>query len=99
MCVYTQKILDKTIKGVYTYIMPRMNLYITRDNENNLRQVSDHTMSGLVNYLLHQYFDNHTKNDLRAVDKKIQTMVALVGDAIQFCKHDAVKGLCKKGCK
>ena len=37
-----------------------MNIYITKDNEANLRKLEDYTMSGLINHLLYDYWKDHT---------------------------------------
>ena len=52
-------------------IIMTMNIYITQDNESNLRGLNDYTMSGLVNHLLTGYFKTHTKDEVKAVEEKI----------------------------
>lgn len=50
-------------------IIITMNIYITTPNEKNLRQLEDWSMSGLVNYLLSDYFKTHTIKDVKRIEK------------------------------
>src|ERR1035437_4683606 len=41
-----------------------MNIYITIDNEKKLREMTDRTMSGLINYLLIGYWKEHKPKEV-----------------------------------
>lgn len=69
-----------------------MNIYITPANEEKLRQVKDFTMSGLVNYLLGSYWEGHSIEDVKQIERKTLKSVG-------FCQHGAAIGMCKFGCK
>lgn len=50
-----------------------MNIYITKENEEQLRKLKSYTMSGLVNYLLTDYFKSNPASELvRRVERKAE---------------------------
>lgn len=46
-------------------ILMSMNIYITRENEQKLRQLEGYTMSGIINYLLDNYFKTHNVSEIK----------------------------------
>ena len=52
-------------------IIMNMNIYITQENEQKLRQLNDWTMSGLVNYLLVKWFDDPDHN-VEAIKENVE---------------------------
>lgn len=56
-----------------------MNIYITRTNEEKLREVNDYTMSGLINHLLTEYFRTHglpsMKGQLPLTKKEVVSVI------------------------
>lgn len=80
-------------------IIITMNIYITKENENNLRNASDQSMSGLINSLLVDYFETHPPGTVTASSpeemKKISTQSAITGAEKFWCKHGADPKFCK----
>ncbi len=69
-----------------------MNIYITKENEEQLRGLKDYTMSGLVNHLLANYFGAHSQEEVRELSKKID-------DHVEYVKRNAPEALNPFACK
>ena len=79
-----------------------MNFWITKDNTEKLNNLSELTKGGLVNYLLSEYFRTHSDKEIEKVNEATALFAADPESwtkKYDFCGHNAVKGLCKKGCK
>ena len=75
--------------------MPRVNIFIRKANEEKWNNIPD--KSNWVNTIL----ENSDDTTQYGLEKKTpaRPMVTVMSGAIEFCKHNAVKGLCKRGCK
>lgn len=93
------------------YMIIHMNIYIKEENEYNLRRY-DGSMSGLVNRLLEDFFKEYPAAATGAEKPKkyakhpgkyptdgTKPINAPAQETVKFCKHQQVKGLCKKGCR
>lgn len=75
--------------------MPRVNIFIRKANEDKWNKIPD--KSNWVNTLLENSDDTSRYGAVR--ETVIGPVVEVLSEDIKFCKHDAVTGLCKKGCK
>lgn len=88
------------------YIIMNMNIYITKANEKMLREHTEQSMSGLINYLLAEYFDSKKDNPASTKEEVIGLYVnaGAVAEGKKWCKHGYDPKFCKfakpgKACK
>lgn len=79
--------LDSMCVCVYTDTM-RVNIYIRKHNEEKWNAIEDKSM--WINTLLENVGEMYIEE---------KELGAKYDKPIEFCKHSAVKGFCKKGCK
>ncbi len=74
-----------------------MNIYISKENEKKLRQLEDWTMSGLINYLLTEYWKTHTVKGVKTqVEPEIKKLVEKKIEKSSLCKiHAMDKRYCR----
>lgn len=77
-----------------------MNIYITRDNEERLRNLTEQSMSGLINFLLIEYFSTHEVKDRTVANTKDEYVgLVFAGGAVnegkKWCKHGFGPTTCK----
>lgn len=75
--------------------MPQANIWIDKDNWEQWQGLQD--KSRFVNTMLVRSAVNG--GGVTATEGYAPMPNKLIHDSSEFCKHDAVKGFCKKGCK
>lgn len=78
----------------YTYTM-NTTLYIRKENEEKWNKIPD--KSNWVNTLLENSDDTSRYGIERPTP--VGPVVEVLNEEVKFCKHNAVVGFCKKGCK
>jgi hypothetical protein len=83
--------------------MPHVNIWIRRDDFDAWESIKDKPefLHDALNGVQPEKYNKavEERKEVRKVLKPVLERMKAQKDDVEFCKHDAVKGFCKKGCK